>query len=459
VKINDVANYLAIMLAFVPLAGILLQVALTRVPARRMLRLQPTYPLDIVASTSTTQEYGGGDANAYLTAIGEVRALEAASRAFARYYRRKSTELCLSKDYELSSGHDLLLLGGPHRNPRTAHAFDRINTMYPSAKLCLDADAKAIGIGPHQVSGFDQRLTHEGIPRQDLGLIVVAPVESGSDRRMLICAGLSTYGTEAAARFLFETLARAERTGPLLGRVRLRGWRSPSALLKQRRYRHLLRRQAAALVVRCELDGRRIGILDVYDDAFCWHEGAAAKNAGAAVPLASVVESGIGDKPLDEDGDDMADCNATLLRKILTEAMPPAFVKLYPSPRLTLKSDALVLLQGNPTEVAEGNLDKIRSDHLEGDKRAYEDGESIRLEYSDALAEGRPRLILTRKKRIDYGGHTYIAGWYVPIEHESRPCDVHVYLKEDANQVVFGLANTQPKEARRVPVGNAVLDA
>lgn len=421
----------------------LIRPVLERRPARRMLRISGGGRLDVIASTSACQAHSSDDAAAYLTAVGEVRGMAAVSRTFSRYFRKTTITMHMSMEGQPAQDSDLLLLGGPRRNERTKNFIETFNRTYPEAKVRIDTGTRTVAIGGREISGFDQRTTHNGVPTEDVGLIVVGPRDAGNkDRRVFLCAGLSTYGTEAAARFLFEELARSGRTESITQWLR--------SARRHRTYRRLLRSEAAGLVIRCSIDGRAISSIDVFDQAHVWRKGQVAvaeSRGGSAPPLVPAIG--------DDDLDDLDDLDAELLKRVFVEAMPPAFIKAFPKGRHVLESRALKDLEHDRSPIGPERLKAIRSDHASGDQHTLEEGDWLQLEFCNTWSAGRPRLILSRKKRIEYADRVYVAGWYVPIEI-TPPTGTTITIREDAQQAVFQLAEVSDGQGLTVHVGGAV---
>jgi hypothetical protein len=164
---------------------------------RRLLRLN-VGDLDAVLSTN---EETGGPARPYSTAVGELRGIAVATRAVHDAYGRKKISPHLSREFPGYPDGDLLLLGGPCRNALSGRFLADMNRRYPSARLELDATAGTIGLAGRRF--VLERGGHDGPQAEDLALVVLAPW-SHHGQRVVLCAGLSTYGTEGAARFLFQ---------------------------------------------------------------------------------------------------------------------------------------------------------------------------------------------------------------------------------------------------------------
>lgn len=217
---------LALPFIIIPLGTLLLQWIFATRPARRVLGLQRKGRIDVVATTNHTAPPAPGEADAPLTAVGELRAIAVASRAVARYYPKKEMSLFMSKEYSVRPEGDVLLLGGPLKNEYTSGFLERFNLDHPDARVELDAEQHLLRLGDFELRGFDQRNTREGVPRRDIGIVLLSSWTDDSPQRVILCAGLTTYGTEAAARFLFEdvlkktkrarTVRRAMRKSPVI---------------------------------------------------------------------------------------------------------------------------------------------------------------------------------------------------------------------------------------------------
>jgi hypothetical protein len=175
-----------------------------RMPIRRMLPLGRRTRLDVVVTTNETQKQEPGVADAYLTAVGEVRGVAAVSRVLSRIYPRKPLNVHISEEYPGNPEGDILLLGGPRRNRWTRHFIDRFNREF-DAGLVIDAENCHIRIGNFHIKDFDLRHV-AGVPSQDIGLVIITAWGAGLTQRAIMCGGLTTYGTEAAARFIFADL-------------------------------------------------------------------------------------------------------------------------------------------------------------------------------------------------------------------------------------------------------------
>ena len=111
------------------------------------------------------------------------------------------------------------------------------------------------------------------------------------------------------------------------------------------------------------------------------------------------------------------------------DAMPPAFIKEYPSDGHLADNEAFRTFQGQksdePADTTE--LDTlINADHRQGDSIAAKTGASAQLELSDRFSTRYPQLILTFKTRVKLGERIFIVGW--SCSRSPKPAQIPVDL-------------------------------
>ncbi len=202
-----------------PYVALLIRWGATRRPAHRLLQLHRDRPIEVIVSTSGTKQASPGEAKSYTTAIGELRAIAVGARTILRLYKHKKPSMYMSEEYSGRLEGDVLLLGGPLRNSYSQRLLDLVNKKYPSAGLMLETRQNLIGVAGQQFN-FDQGM-QKGIPQRDLALLLIVsnPWDQDRRQRLVLCAGLSTYGTEGAARFLFQKVLGASREAAHLRRL------------------------------------------------------------------------------------------------------------------------------------------------------------------------------------------------------------------------------------------------
>lgn len=218
-NLDGVLGLIGVALGIIPYSGMLLRWLTTRSPARRFLALNRDHPIDIIVSTNATRRATAGEARSHTTAIGELRAVAVGARTVLPLYKHKKVSVYMSAEYPGRLQGDVLLLGGPLRNSYSESFLKLVNKKYPSAQLVLDAQACLVGLNGRQFV-LDQR-PNGGVPQEDLALLVLASDVWNTERhqRVVLCAGLNTYGTEGAARFLFQQLLRSSRESARLRRL------------------------------------------------------------------------------------------------------------------------------------------------------------------------------------------------------------------------------------------------
>ncbi|MEU4554643.1 hypothetical protein EV382_1533 [Micromonospora violae] len=175
--------------------------------ARRFLSFSRSGAVDVVVSTSGFSKSPGGTARSYKTNYGEVMAIAWVAKALGRYYRQKPLSIHMSERVAHTLHGDLVVLGGPLFNSCAADFLRGFNEMYAGSDVRIDAANGAIAVGTEfRVDDYDLRRV-TGVPTRDLAVILVGrnPFAPKMGRGFL-CAGLSTYGTAAAAEILFHTL-------------------------------------------------------------------------------------------------------------------------------------------------------------------------------------------------------------------------------------------------------------
>jgi hypothetical protein len=252
-------------LGLIPYLGLVGRWLTRRRPARRFLGLHKDHAIHVIVSTNAMREAAPGEARAYTTAIGELRAVAVGARRVLPLYKDKKVSAYMSEDYAGRLQADVLLVGGPFRNRYSKSFLRLVNQKHPAAQLVLDAQSSLIGLGGSQFV-FDQHLD-DGVPTEDLALLVIASDvwSTEAHQRVILCAGLSTYGTEGAARFLFERVLAASRSSA--------------------RLRRLLSGSAAAALVHVDVEQGRAVNAELYKDMYWSVKG---QNVDAAVQAVTI---------------------------------------------------------------------------------------------------------------------------------------------------------------------------
>ncbi|MFP3964379.1 hypothetical protein SMC26_18815 [Actinomadura fulvescens] len=167
--------------------------------------------MDLVLTTSLRQLKPQGGRVAvvrHLAPEGDILAIAAAAAAISKNYRSKKIVTHVSERVRGPLDDDLIIFGSSASNRYCTDFFERF-TLVQSLDLKFDIPNGSISIdqpagGPRfEVDAFDIRKERDGLPRRDLLFIATAANPYNADRRAVVCAGFTTYGTGAAGEILF----------------------------------------------------------------------------------------------------------------------------------------------------------------------------------------------------------------------------------------------------------------
>jgi hypothetical protein len=195
---------------------------------RRFLRLQRSGPIDIVVTTSDRSL--GGFGIQYMrstTAVGNLKGAATLAEAAGQVSRRqRPINVTVSDQIETPLNGDLVLIGLPGLNEASRRVVTHLNRCYPALGLQIMEGATgckmALGSFAKTYDVAYQKGTQ--LPSDDLALVVlwVNPIAS-EKRRLILCAGFTGYGTEAAASYLVGDFFESR-----YGRLRGEGHALPS---------------------------------------------------------------------------------------------------------------------------------------------------------------------------------------------------------------------------------------
>jgi hypothetical protein len=182
---------------------------------RYVLQFSRNSPIDLVLTTSQVAPAEHGvPAHRPLTGYGQIRAVASCAKALAALYPRKEVHIHLSGFIRNRLDRDLVVLGGPAKNVQARAIIDDLLRQHDLTKFTFDDVADKLEIvGPgtmkHEIPSFSPEIT-DGYPETDYGLIIATyHIGSGGRRcRSILCAGFTTYGTAAAADYLFTDMVK-----------------------------------------------------------------------------------------------------------------------------------------------------------------------------------------------------------------------------------------------------------
>jgi hypothetical protein len=196
--------------------------------ARRVLDFRRSVPIDIVLTTSAVglSEHGA-PVSRPLTGYGQVRGVANCARALAAHYPHKDIVIHLSGFIKNRLDRDLVCLGGPAKNEVSKNVLADLPQRYGLKELIFDdigKNIKIVDMDQREIEErcFDPKL-RDGMPSVDICLIVAFTriKADGRTTRCMLCAGFTSYGTAAAAEYMFLDLPRLrlKRLNELLGRA------------------------------------------------------------------------------------------------------------------------------------------------------------------------------------------------------------------------------------------------
>lgn len=227
------------MVGFVGLSGFTAALRYGRRLSRqnRLLRLGRGDLLEVVLPTS--ERGPGGLGVTYVrptTAVGNMRGAVEIAQMVGHVSRRRSLSVAVSEDIESNLSGDLVLIGLPGKNTASRKVLERLKSHYPDVDFTI---AESGNPGVHVSLGEfseDFKLTFQACtetPDRDLAVIVlwINPFARGKKRRLLLCAGITAYGTAAAAAYVvndvvdyrYHQLQKAQR-GALPSLFSVRRW-------------------------------------------------------------------------------------------------------------------------------------------------------------------------------------------------------------------------------------------
>lgn len=183
--------------------------------AHRVLGFRRSLPIDIVLTTSAVEAAGhGAPAKRPLTGYGQVRGVANCARALAAHYPRKEIVIHLSGFVRNRLDRDLISLGGPAKNEVTRMILKGISEHYYLRRLEFDDISDSIRIATQSgqqvdIRNFDPQL-QDGVPQEDIFIITATTryKPGNTTTRCILCAGFTSYGTGAAAEYMFIDLPK-----------------------------------------------------------------------------------------------------------------------------------------------------------------------------------------------------------------------------------------------------------
>ncbi len=187
---------------------------------RALLRFTAGSSIDMVLTTSSVAPaVHGVPAHRPLTGYGQVRAVASCAKALASLYPRTPAKIHLSGFISNRLDRNVVVFGGPAKNEAARALLEDLSSRYELEDFVFDdvGDTLRIvipGQPAYETTGFSPNMS-EGFPATDYGIVIAAfhAGHEGKAFRQVLCAGFTTYGTYAAAEYLFDDLVKLSRRG------------------------------------------------------------------------------------------------------------------------------------------------------------------------------------------------------------------------------------------------------
>lgn len=209
-EFDTVATVIGLVAAFPVGAWVRRGVRMVRLS--RFLGFDRSGRIDAIVTTSADEASPNGTSRSYKTNYGEVQAIASLASAVGREFKSDDVAIHLSEQVAGRLGSNIVVLGGPLMNSYAATFIERVNRVSPELQLSIDTSSMTLRAGDFEEVAFDLRRT-DNVPARDLGVVVIGSSIFEEDSRAILCAGFSTYGTAAAAHYLFGDLLKFKNAG------------------------------------------------------------------------------------------------------------------------------------------------------------------------------------------------------------------------------------------------------
>jgi hypothetical protein len=163
--------------------------------------------IDIVITTSEIKkdDIGGIHAARATTGIGQILGISIISRVIGKLYGKKNIEVQLSELIVQRPDKDLVLLGGPSKNKLTKKYIRKLNEEHPSLNFEFDDVNLLLRIKDLTISEPNLDIDKDGKVDTDYAVVLCSSNPfSAKNRRLILCAGFTSYGTAGGVVWLFE---------------------------------------------------------------------------------------------------------------------------------------------------------------------------------------------------------------------------------------------------------------
>ena len=210
--INSMFDFVHKFIIIIELFPILigLWLYLTNILASRLfLGFSKDKEIDIIITTSEFKKdsIGGLHAARATTGIGQIQGISIASRLIGRLYQKKSIQIQMSELIVHRPDKDLILLGGPAKNKIAKKYIDILHEKHSNLNFKFDDINTLIELNEFKISRPNLDVDNDGNVDADYAIVICTTNPFAVEhRRLILCAGFTSYGTAGGATWLFEDI-------------------------------------------------------------------------------------------------------------------------------------------------------------------------------------------------------------------------------------------------------------
>jgi hypothetical protein len=203
----DLFNTIIGIIGVIPTLAILFIWISKQKPVKKLLNFQEKEPLDIIVTTSNQSENKIGlKVVRPTTGIGQVQGISFAARTLGRFYKRKEIFTHMSTNIPERLSKDLLLIGGPAKNQVTKRFLTNFQTKFSNINFTYDDIDCKLTLDDYVLDENCFRLEDPSKIEKDVGLLILWDNPFYTNRRAILCSGMTSFGTSAVANWFFDDI-------------------------------------------------------------------------------------------------------------------------------------------------------------------------------------------------------------------------------------------------------------
>lgn len=181
-------------------------------PVRRFLALDSASKVEVILTVSSVNKSNTkAKVERATTGIGQVQGVSHLSKFMGKYYKKKSINVHLGG--VIQPGKNMVLFGGPSKNEYSKLFIEKLTEQTTSPKFKINDSESELTIEDEnhttRTYNTDYLKIKNGLPSKDIGIVICCKNTFFSDSesgRLIYCAGLTSYGTNGSALWLFKNI-------------------------------------------------------------------------------------------------------------------------------------------------------------------------------------------------------------------------------------------------------------